>query len=450
MKPQSQKGRGFTDDFIVPKKRPPQPTNEPVQLDVVPEPAKPETLPKATPSKLKKRWKKFRLWFLDIWQPLLITISVGLVICTLLGFQIGSLNKGLSPAEQQYIASIKSGKELLSHPSFLIHKLPTYVLFKLGVERIAYYRLISAAIGAAAVLSGFYILKRWYSLRVAILGSWLLLTSAWLLHNARLATPEASFLLLMPLLWTAVWMYTTTRRRSALTTLFVISTIGFYVPGFLWLVLGAVIWQRKTIYAELKLVPWWFKLCAALGVLIGLGPLFYGVSQNQNELLLVAGLPDSLPKLSVIANNLLDIPLNLVLRGPDDPSRWLGRLPLLDIFSSTMLALGIYSLRYHLLLIRAQLLVAAVVLLSILIVIGGHVTITALLPIAYLLIAGGIAFMLQQWFVVFPRNPIARSIATTLMSVLVLMVSYYHISHYFIAWPQTPATKSAFGQSLLK
>lgn len=450
MKPDSQRGRRVTGDFIVRQKRTIEPPKVAKPVVAAPEPARDVAPLRTPPSKLKKHCKQFRLWFLDIWQPLIITLVVGAIVCTILGFRIGSLTNGLSIPEQQYIASVDSGKELLSHPSFLIHKLPTYVFFKLGVERVAYYRLISAAFAAAAVLSSFYVLKRWYTMRIALLGSWLMLTSAWLLHNARLATPEASFLLLMPLLWAAVWMYNTKRRQSAMTALFIISAASFYIPGFLWLVLGAVIWQRKTIYAELKLVSVWFKILAFLGVAIGLAPLIYGASQHTNELLLAAGLPDTLPKLSVITRDLLDIPMNLFLRGPDDPLRWLGRIPLLDIFSSTMLILGIYSLRYHLLLIRAQLLVATAALLTILIAVGGHVTTLALLPIIYLLMAGGIAFMLQQWYVVFPRNPVARSIATTLLSVLVLLVSFYHISHYFIAWPQTPATKSAFGQSLLK
>lgn len=447
MKPQTPKKESITTDFVVPLRRragPPPPVNPTI-------PPKNElTAAELRAKKAKKSRKKFKLWFFEIWRPLVITIIVAAVITGILGFRIGALTPGLSTPEHDYITSVRSGKNLLEHPSFLIHKLPTYVLFKLGAEKIAYYRMVSAVFGAAAVLGGFYVLRRWYSVRVALLGSGLMLTSAWLLHTARLATPESSFLLLMPLLWMAVWMYTTQRRQFAMICLAVVGVICFYIPGFLWLVLGAFIWQRKNIVAELRTTTLWFKLIATAGVLIGLSPLIYGASQNPKELLLLAGLPDTFPNIVTAGRTLLDIPLNIFARGAYDPVRWLGRLPLFDIFSSAMLLLGIYSMRHHILLIRAQLLIGSLVVLVALIAVGGPVTNVSLLPILYILVAAGIAFLLQQWFAVFPRNPIARGFATTLVSVLVLLVSYHHISHYFIAWPETPATRDNFSQSLVK
>jgi hypothetical protein len=115
-----------------------------------------------------------------------------------------------------------------------------------------------------------------------------------------------------------------------------------------------------------------------------------------------------------------------------------------------MFVLGVYSMRFHIKLVRVQLLVWSSVVLAVLIALGGPVTITVLMPAVYILIAGGVAFMLQQWLAIFPNNPIAKTTATTLMSVTVLLVSYYHINHYFIAWPQTPETKASFTQTLLK
>jgi len=209
-----------------------------------------------------------------------------------------------------------------------------------------------------------------------------------------------------------------------------------------------MIWQHKIIIKELKQVPWWFNTCAGLFVIILLAPLGYAVFHDTNQLLAVAGLPSTVPTINNMIHNFLNIPTGVLLKGPNSPSQWLGRLPYLDIASTAMLVLGVYSLRYHLLLIRAQLLVGCSLLFIILITLGGSVTSLALLPVIYLLIAGGLAFMLQQWFTVFPNNPVARTIATTLVSVLVLLISYYNISHYFIAWPQTPATRQAFGLQL--
>ncbi len=436
-------------DFVV---RKPRPTVQP-QPQVASKAVKHEAdalQPAKQPSKRKTdKFKKLRLWWFDSWRPLVITLGVALVVCTVLGFRIGNLTNGVSPAEKQYVSSVMSGQELVKHPTFMPHKLPTYVLFKLGVTRPGMYRAVSAALAVTAIISCFFILKRWYSLRVAVLGSWLLLTSAWLLHYARLAVPEASFLLLMPLLWTAVWMYNTPKRRLALSVLIAVSIVSFYIPAFCWLIIGAVIWQRKTILALIRQTEWWFRVLAGLLGAILVLPLIISVILSPSQLLLIAGLPTSLPSLSGLWQNISGVPLQLFLRGPDNPATWLARIPLLDVFSTAMLLMGIYSLRYHVLLIRAQLTVATGAILLFFVICGGLVTNLALMPIIYLLIAGGVAFMLTQWFTIFPRNPIARGLGTTIMSILVLLVSFYHINHYFIAWPHAPATNSAFKQILL-
>ncbi len=398
---------------------------------------------------MKQIWKKIKAWAIMMWRPILIFIGVALVVSTVFGFHLGSLTNGASSEEVKYVSSIKSGKELLSNPVYSVHKIPVYILFKLNVDSIAAYRAISAAFASLAVVSCFFILREWYTNRIALLGSWLFLTSAWILHAGRLATPEASFLLLMPLLWATVWMYYTTLHKTALLLLSFLYAASFYVPGFGWLLVITAFWQHKRIWQELKNVPWWFRVLCGLVIFAGIVPLVLAGVQAPKELLLAAGLPDTVTNLKMLLDNFFNIPEWLFLSGPNDPVHWLGRLPLLDVFSTTMLVLGIYSIRYHLEFIRVQLLVGSSMLLTLLITLGGPVTITVLMPAIYILIAGGVAFLLQQWFTVFPRNPIAKTIATTMMSVSILLVSYYHISHYFIAWPQSPATKAAFSDKIV-
>lgn len=394
--------------------------------------------------------KRVKLWVFDVWRPTTMLI-VGLLLAGFIyGSHIGDLTHGTSMQETNYIGSVSSGKDLLNHPMYAMHKIPVYMLFKLHVHSIAFYRAISACFMTLAVVACFFILREWYSNRIAVLGAWLFATSAWMLHVGRLATPEASFLLMMPLLWAAVWLYNTTLRKTALLVLSLLIGMSFYIPGFGWLLIASGIWQRKVIIKELEDVDVWFKIycLAIIGIL--LIPLIWASVLHPSELLLAGGLPSKFPTPKLIAKQIIKIPMYLLFRGPADPSHWLGRLPLLDLFSSAMLILGLYSMRYHLKLIRIQLLVGTSAFMAFLIALGGPITITVLMPAVYLTIAGGVAFMLQQWFVVFPRNPIAQTIATTLVSVCILLASFYHVSHYFIAWPQAPATKSAFTQHLVQ
>lgn len=379
-----------------------------------------------------------------MWRPILAFMVVSAIVCATLGYKLGSLTGGSSQPEIQYIASVDSGRKILEQPVYAVHKIPVYGLNKLGTERVAIYRLVSASFAALAVVSCFFVLREWYSDRIAILGSFIFLCSAWILHTGRLATPEASFLLLMPLLWAVVWLYNTTLRKTALLLLSLLCAACFYIPAFGGLLLMAAIWKHKKLWEELSQVPWWFRLLCLLIVLGGLVPLGWAALKSPQVLLLAAGLPESLPSFSSLTQNAVSIPQYLFVRGPADAVRWLGRLPLLDVFSWIMLVLGIYSVRYHLKLIRVQVLVGSSLLLTLLLVLGGPLTITVLMPAIYVLIAGGLAFMLQQWMAVFPRNPIAKTLAVSLLAGSVVLVAFYHLNHYFVAWPGAPATKAAF------
>ncbi len=393
---------------------------------------------------------KFREWVFVMWRPILIFIGLTLVVSFLFGFKLGNLTPSASEPEISYINSVSSGSELLKNPVYFVHKLPVYVLFKLDVNSLAAYRAISAFFAGLAIVSCFFILREWYTNKIALLGSGLFLSSAWILHTGRLATPESSYLLLMPLVWAAVWLYFTTFRKTALFVLSFLCAASIYIPGFAWLLLFTIIWQHKRIWEEIQYVPWWFRTFCMLIIVGGLIPLLWASVSTPSILLLASGLPEHLPSLRSLFENFIHIPENLFLRGPDDPVRWVGRLPLLDVFSTAMFFLGIYSIRYSLKQHKIQILTGSSIFFILLITTGGALTITVLMPAIYILIAGGMAFLLQQWFTVFPRNPLAHTLATSLISISVLLACFYHINHYFIAWPQTPATKSSFRHSLVK
>ncbi len=385
-----------------------------------------------------------------MWKPISVFVLVSVVVCGVLGFRIGALTKAASLPEKEYIASVDSAKKIARNPVLVVHKLPTYVLFKLGAKRVTLYRLVSAAFTALAVVSCFFILREWFSDRIALLGTGLFLSSAWVLHIGRLATPEASYFLILPLTWAAIWLYATTLRKTALIVLSLLSGLSFYIPGFGLLLIAVAIWQRKRIWVELKQVPVWFRIACAAGILLLLLPLILASIRQPDILLLAAGLPSNMPAIANIGRQAVAVPEYLLVRGPHDAVRWLGRLPLLDAFSSVMLLLGIYNLRFTWRLVRSQLLFAGAIYFGLLVSLGGPMTITILIPIVYVLIAAGITFLLQQWYGVFPRNPIARGIASTLVVFVVLLTSAYHLTHYFVAWPGAPETKAHFTYSLLK
>lgn len=362
-------------------------------------------------------------------------------------FKLGSLVPGASKPEVAYLTSTRSGRTIVENPVLAMHKIPVYGLFKLGINNIAAYRAVSVLFAALSILGCFFVLREWYSIRVAILGTWLYMTSAWILHIGRLATPEATFLLISPFVWAVLWLYFTTLHKSAWAVLSILTALCFYIPGFIWLVLFLTIWQHKRLWKELQRVPAWFRVICVCILLIILVPLGRAVVLHPHVGLEVLGLPNQLPSPQTLWYNLIHTPSSFLIAAPYDPVRWLGRLPLLDIFCIVMAVFGAYSLRFRLKEVRSYLILGGGLILFILVVVEG-VPITVLFLPLFALIADGIAFMLQQWFTVFPKNPFARVVATTAMSLAVLFASFYHINHYFIAWPQNPATRAAYSYQL--
>lgn len=392
--------------------------------------------------------KKYCEWVLGRWRPLLVGLVMLLFMVALLGFRLGILNNGATASEINYLWGVHTGANLLQDPTFLIHKIPTYVLYKLGIHSIAVFRLVSGLFAGITVISSFILLRKMHTTRVAFLGAGLLLTSAWLLHTGRSATPEASLLLLLPLILIAIWLHGTNHHHRSLLTLALTLVVSFYIPGFWWLAIMVIIWERRAIRSAVKSTQWWFAVICGIIIIAGLIPLVWAGWHTPRVLLAISGLPQHLPTLKLLANNFVRVPKYLFVSGPNDPARWLGRVPILDIFSAVMLILGIYSLRFHLKQNNMRFLLVICLMLVLLVTVGGLTSITALIPLLYVIIGAGIAFMLQQWMAVFPHNPLARNFATTLMSIAIALVAYYHINHYFIAWPQTPATKQVFNQKL--
>lgn len=388
-------------------------------------------------------------WVRDRWVLLASSLAITILLSVALGFRLGALTRGISQQEINYIRTTDSGSKIAHNPTLLAHKAPTYVLNKLSASRPGIFRAVSAVFAALGAFGIYFILKRWYSLRVAILGSWLFITSSWVLHVGRLAAPESVYLLLLPFIAAIIWMTTTNRHGIGMIILCALVSLSLYIPGFVWLALALLLWQRKPLLQIIKEQPGTVQTVCGILIMTGILPLLLATIVSPVNLLSAAGLPSQLPTPLHVLKNIVSVPQQLFLQGPADSVRWLGRLPLLDAFSAVMMLLGIYSLRYNIAGIKTQLLGATSLVFIILVALGG-VPITALLPLVFIFIGSGIAFMLQQWFTVFPRNPVARGIGTTLMSVAVLLVSFHHINHYFIAWPQTPATRQVFNQSLVK
>ncbi len=388
--------------------------------------------------------KRLRLFLVGVWEPVLIGVAAIAILSGLLLFRLGSLTPGLSSPEVIAHKATSSLNLIVNNPLNLPYKALSYGLNNLTTPNPWSLRAASVLFATITILLFYYVLSRWYSRFIAILGALLFACSAWFLHYARLAIPDITLTLLVCSLAYGLWIRKT--KRSALVGIIGIFLAAglLYVPGLIILVVIGGIWQSKHIAQHIKETKLTIPLIIILAALL-LAPLAFGLIKHPSLVRPWVGLPAGhWPTLLDFIKHTLNVPVQIFLRGPKDPVLWLGRLPLLDIFATAMFVLGAYKYYQHRKLDTAKLVFGSIILGSLLIGLSGTVSMIILTPFIYLLAVAGIDYLLTQWQSVFPRNPLARVIGASIITFAVLLSCFYNLRQYFIAWPGTPATKITF------
>jgi hypothetical protein len=396
----------------------------------------------------KTFWRKFHLSVLYFWRPALLGGLLATLLYFLLWFKLGTLTGGLSESEavmQRHLALQDiTPRSILENPLFLPYSITLFVLQELGLHGPTALRGVSAIIGTASAVSFYLLIRRWHTPRLAVFGTLLFATSSWFLHLARYAATDILYVGIIAVLLTGVWLQHSKYRRLMLLFVVTAATLYVYVPGMIWFLAITGVWQYKRLISEMRYVRWWFNLLIIFGGILLLFPLGWSVAHNPLLLKPLLGLPEDIPSISQLLQNAINIHRYIFVKGPDDPAKWLPGTSYLDIFSAMMLVVGIYWSIFKLRLDRIRITYGVLAAGSFLVTLGGPVSMAILLPGIYLLVTAGMTFMLQQWFTVFPRNPIPRTIGTSLLTLAVLVSVFYQINHYFIAWPNAPVVRQTF------
>lgn len=379
----------------------------------------------------------------NYWQAILFGLFVLIAGLGLLVFRLDSLLGGVLPQELSFIGTDVSKAAFLDNPVGALFKVPLHALKQLDWGTVLNLRLISA--GMAFLTAGllYYVLRQWYSRLIAVAGFVLIITSSWFLTFGRMASPDMSYaLLVMAGIAYGAWSRTT--KRSALIILAGL-TLGIayiYTAGLVWIAFAAVIWQRKAILRWIVGAPK-MAVFAILVSAILISPLCYAVFRQPGLVKEIAGFSAEPHRdLSNLGIRGVDFIQQLAVNGQTNPALGLTNAALLDLFTGVMTGVGLVSLIRVRKLDRSKIVAGLVVVLGFLISLNGMVPSTALLPIIYLLATSGLAYMLDEWFRVFPRNPLAKWVGLGLVSTAIALTSLYHLQRYYVAWPKAPQTKA--------
>jgi hypothetical protein len=394
--------------------------------------------------KRKKLLKRF-LFFVS--KKGVLPLGAFLILFAVLSYGASTTPDNYSTTEIGYIFSHDSLKELFEQGIYFPINLFSWVCLKLFEHSIA-FRLLGSAVLSVTIMALFYAIKRWHSLRIALLTVGLFVCNSVVRSISRSATDLSFMFVWMIFIAFILWARYTKSTRLLPLFVSIASLIMLYIPGAVWFVLVLGFIYRKRVREILSGIK---KKYLAIGIgvaLISLSPLILTIIKDITVLRQLLLIPEQLV-VSDMPTNTLRLPSAFIYKMPDNPALTVGRLPILDAVSAAFAILGVYNYRSYLKWDRTGMLLI-VGAVSLLLASFGALTkmIVLTIPFVFMLISSGISYVLEIWYGVFPRNPFARLFGSLTITTLVLIGCYYHVTRFYVVWPQVPATRATFNQQL--
>jgi hypothetical protein len=364
----------------------------------------------------------------------------------LLLHKLGSLTGGMSAGEARTATAAVGWHGIYHDPFYLPLKLLRSVFFFISPDHgQTLTRLPNAIFGALAVAAFGWLVWLWHGTRTTLLVLLLFATSAWTLHASRLASNDVTYLWAVPtMLLIQVLLHRWGHKAVVWYASLILWGLILYIPGMVWLIILQVYSQRKLLGKVWSaFVSTGHKFLSLFTIVIFVPLLLLNLTR-AGQLKEWIGLPAQLPSLAHAGKQFIGVFVHLFVRGPQYPDLWLARAPILDVFTLLCVAVGAYFYAGHRKASRSQTLGLLFIGGYILVALGGSVTLSALVPLAYVAAAAGLAYILQAWLRIFPNNPVARSLGIGLVGVAVILSCAYNLRAYFVAWPHNSTTKAVF------
>lgn len=395
---------------------------------------------------MKNMVHKVRTFFAAQWHSLaLLAAALGILFGVYL-FRLGQLTNGrFSSSEVDVHNTYHSLHAILNNPVDGPYKFLYTILTRIYPHSIISARFTSVLFTILVCALFTIITYRWHGKRTALFATPLFGTSGWLLHLGRLGTSSIVLVLIpLALLLLASWVNTTERHGFALFYMTLLSGLAFYTPGAIWFLLLGSFFIRKAIFNHIRHARMWEKVGYIVAVIGFAAILGHAIYVHTNLLRTWLFIPTSLPTPIGFVRHWIDTIVYLFFRGPSAPSYWLGHTPMLDAFTAIMTIVGAYFYLVHYKNLRTRVIFGFGILGSLLVGLNGAPAMGYIVPIAYLLAATGITYLLHKWLTVFPRNPVARGVGYTIITAVVGLAVIYHLTSYFVAWRYDPSTVTLY------
>lgn len=381
------------------------------------------------------------------WQKGLVLLLIAAAILFVFTWKLGAQPAGMSPSEVKARESSRLISRIADNPLYAPHKIAQYTAHRLGHHGTVAMRIPSLIFALIALACFFITTRWWFGSTLAIFGTVLFASSPWFIIAARSATPDILLLAPLSIFASFLWLEQTDKRHDLALLLLVVSTaLCLYVPGVIWIVIVGVIlcWPRLRdgIKNTSRFV---LPLVAFLGVVL-LIPLVVSLVNNTSLIRPFLFLPTIWPgSIIELAESVIWAGLGLFWKVRINLPTTLGNIPVLNGLEIILAAVGIGWLLTQFRRRRTYLLLGALgVCLLAVGLLADYSKLLIALPIVYILVTAGLAYFYGEWFRVFPRNPFAKALALTTISIVIGLSAIYGLRYSLVAWPSAPETKQIY------
>jgi hypothetical protein len=378
-------------------------------------------------------------------SPALRYIIIAAVLAAILIFQLGTHPSGLSQSEVSARVSSQDLSTILDHPINAPHNLLTYAISAAGASGVLSLRLSSVLFGLLFLCSFYALCKAWFGKTIGLMGAVIMAATPFFLILARQASAEVMFFSIISIMAAYLWLL---RTKSAYTLAFIALVICcalfIYTPGVIWWLAGAALVSRKKLFDAMSEIPKTVIISTLLlGVLLVV-PLAVSIVKDIDILKSIALVPGHLRTPLEIVKSTGWMAIALLAKAPYRHNLILGQLPLLNFVQVAFLFFGIYAM-WSAARGKALALAAGVVFGIVAAGINDNLSLLAF-SVASLLVfvVAGLRYLYIEWRSVFPRNPLAKSVALALMCGVVVAHLLFGLRYSLVAWPQAESTKTVY------
>ena len=397
-----------------------------------------------------KKPADFSKYFLYRWRYTIgycLIAAVLLVLLLVIGTRAPA---GLSPAEMN-AAATSASLSWSNLSTFEVVNLP-YHLFQKAIFSVFgmttfTIKLPSLILGVLAAGGFILLLRRWFTLNVAVLTSLIAVTTGQFLFIAQSGTPSILYIfwsVALLLLGTQVTRATSHRFAAKIAFIGAVA-LSLYTPLSFYPLLAIVL----TVFLHPHLRAILRRLSKKRLIVIGaiwavlVTPLIILVTRNPSLISELLGLPRQWPP--DIIQNIITVFKQYFLFW--EPSNTTVMTPVFGLGSMLIIGIGLYRLIRTRETTRSYLVTLLMLCLVPILLINPTFTSITFIP-AVLVMAAGITSLIGYWYRLFPRNPYARIGGLVPIVILIGALVSTGLIRYTYGYHYAPTTASLFSKDL--